>query len=622
MKIPAIVYLRAQVFASPGRISKGLSMQIKQAAYRAHRLGWAAALTLALSACGGADPSSADAESSSTDGTQRQAQIAQAQVQEQAASSAATQSDAVRLAHQATFGPNERLINDIRAQGVAAWISTQTQLSDSRYSSGGDDGIHLNVGSVSFCSTPAQASNANCWRDYYSADPLVWDFYRNATGQPDQLRQRIALALHQILVVSEVEVSGTYGLRNYQNIFLENAFGNYRDVLRKVTLSPVMGDYLNHVNNDKKAPNENYAREMLQLFSLGTCLLKPDGQLQGTKCKPTYDNAVVRNYAFALTGWTYPSGGSSTWGCWPSGSNCRYYGGDMVEAPRLRDKTARTLLSGVSVPADTSASQSVELVLDSIMNHGNVAPFVSRQLIQQLVRSNPSPAYVGRVASAFRKGRFSYQDGDVLRRYGSGAVGDLSATVAAILLDSEARTSAAITRDAGKLRSPILFITSALRALNGTTDGTLFGSWWGERLQQHVFRPPSVFSYYPPNFPVPGTTLVGPEFGINNANTALGRLNLLTYLLDWNGAVTSTKPTATGTFINTKSLQDDATKANVLVDRLSRTLLGRVLDEPARSDVIRATNYWGANNSTEWRDKRVRAATWLLLASPDFMVQP
>jgi uncharacterized protein (DUF1800 family) len=597
-------------------------MRIKQAALPTQRLGWAVVMALTLSACGGADSSGSTAADSSTStaSTQRQAQIAQ--VQAQAASSVATQADAVRLAHQATFGPNEKLVSDIRTQGIAAWISAQTQLSGSRYSSGGDDGIHLNVGSVGFCSTPAQASNANCWRDYYSADPLVWDFYRNATSQPDQLRQRVALALHQILVVSELEVSGTYGLRNYQNIFLDNAFGNYRDVLRKVTLSPVMGDYLSNVNNDKKAPNENYAREMLQLFSLGTCLLKPDGQLQGTKCKPTYDNATVRNYAFALTGWTYPPGGNATWGCWPTGANCRYYGGDMVEAPRLRDKAARTLLSGVSVPADATASQALELVLDSIMSHGNVAPFVARQLIQQLVRSNPSSAYVGRVASAFRNGRFSYQDGTVLRRYGTGTVGDLSATVAAILLDSEARSNASITRESGKLRSPILYMTSTLRALNGSTDGMTFGSWWGERLQQHVFRPPSVFSYYPPNFPVPGTSLVGPEFGINNANTALGRLNLLTYLLDWNGAVTSTTPTATGTFIDTSPLQDDATKADVLVDRLSRTLLGRVLDEPARSDVIHATSYWGSSTSNDWRDKRVRAAAWLLLASPDFMVQP
>lgn len=536
-----------------------------------------------------------------------------------------TQIDAVRLAHQATFGPSESLVREIRSLGPSAWISQQVSMpASSAYTRGGTSAVHKNVDSGGFCSQPGQVGNRNCWRDNFSTEPLAWDFYRNAVTQPDQLRQRVALALHQVLVVSGVEIGGTYGHRRYQSIFLDNAFGNYRDVLRKVSMSPVMGDYLNNVNNDKKAPNENYARELMQLFSLGTCLLKADGTLKGGRCQPTYDNAVVRNYAYALTGWTYPPGGSAVWGCWPEGTNCRYYDGDMVPKQTLHDRQSRTLLGGVVVPQDSTAPQALELVLDSVMNHENIAPFMAGHLIRHLVRSNPSPAYVGRVATAFRNGRFSYVDGTVTRRYGTGVKGDLAATVAAVLLDSEARSLLVSDRRAGKLRSPVLHITGILRALGGTTDGAPFTWWWGERLMQHTFRAPSVFSYYPPDFPVPGPAgLVGPEFGIHNARTALTRLNLVTYLVDWNGSQPDASiPGATGTFLDTTAFQRDAGNTGVMVDRLSRLLLGKLVEEPARTEIIRAANYWSKDNAaTDWRDRRVRAAAWLLLNSPDYMVQ-
>jgi uncharacterized protein (DUF1800 family) len=274
-----------------------------------------------------------------------------------------------------------------------------------------------------------------CWRDYYSAEPLVRDFYRNAVGGSDQLRQRVALALQQILVVSDREVSGTYGLRRYQQLFLDLAFDNYREVLRRVALSPVMGDYLDHANNDPTAPNENFARELLQLFSLGTCLLQPDGSLQTGTCQPTYDNATVRAYAYALTGWTYPAGGSTRWGCWPQGSNCTYYGGDMVALPARHDKEARSLLSGRNKAASSTPVQALDTVLDSLMEHPNMAPFIGRQMIQALVTSNPSPAYVERVALAFSTGSFVANG----RSFGQRQRGDLAATVAAVLLDAEAR---------------------------------------------------------------------------------------------------------------------------------------------------------------------------------------
>ena len=567
-------------------------------------------VTLALTGCGGGE------ESTDTPPGTPEPELAEA-------SSLVSQMDAVRLAHQASFGPNEALIRNIRQQGIAAWIQDQTSATGSAYTSGGSGKVHQNIGNLGFCNTGSQANNPHCWRDNFSTEPLTWDFYRNAISQPDQLRQRIALALHQLLVVSGVEIGGTYGLRRYQSIFLNQAFGNYRDILRQVTLSPVMGDYLNNVNNDKKAPNENFARELLQLFSLGTCQLRPNGELISSRCIPTYDNAVVRNYAYALTGWTYPSGGSTVWGCWPSGTHCRYYGGDMVPLTKFHDKQRRTLLSGVAVPANSTPEQALDAVLDSLMSHGNMPPFISRHLIQHLVRSNPSRAYVGRVAAAFKSGQFTHVENGKTFRFGKGRRGDLAATVAAVLLDDEARKWVATDPTAGKLRAPVLQITGVLRALNGYTDGAPFTWWWGESMMMHVHRAPSVFSYYPPQFPVPGKLpLVGPEFGIHNVRTTMTRLNLYTYLLDWDGTKPDTTiPHATGTRVRTTAFQADADQPSVLVDRLSRLLLGKVLTTTLRTRVIRATSYWTPGNAPQnWRDKRVRAAAWLILSSPEYLV--
>lgn len=523
-----------------------------------------------------------------------------------------SQLDAVRLAHQATFGPTERLVLQIRQQGPARWISGQMRMAPSRYVRGGSDAIHKHTNaSRGFCT----GRGDQCWRDWYSSTPLLWDFYRNATSRPDQLRQRVAFALQQMLVISNLEVEGTYGLRNYHNMLLSQAFGNYRDILRLVTLSPVMGDYLNNANNDPVAPNENFARELLQLFSVGTCELNQDGSLSGGVCQATYDNDTVRAYAYALTGWTYPRGGRSPWGCWPSGTNCRYYKGNMVPVADRHDSNAYDLLSGVSLAQGHTAPQALEAVLDSLMNHPNIGPFVGRHLIQQLVTSNPSPAYVARVAQAFRTGRFE--------GFGLGRPGDMKATVAAILLDPEARAEQP-SDQAGRLREPVQLFTGVLRALNGRTDGDALGWWWGEELRQHVFRPPSVFNFYPPDYPVAGTSLVGPAFGIHNANAALQRLNFINYLVFWGGSQRSRDvPRALGTQVNLTGFIRDAEDAGRLVDRLSLLLLGEVLPADQRTVVINAVEAYPVRTSpraerTESLTNRVRQAAYLVLATPQY----
>lgn len=580
--------------------------------------GMIGVLVALLAGCGGGNPPDTPAA-----GTETTEQLAARSGSSTSGTPSAdptplTQIDAVRLADQASFGPTEALVATMRAKGAADWIGEQMQSTGSRYTSGQGDAIHRNEQPVFFCDLPAYAGTP-CWRDWYSSTPLLWDFYRNAVGQPDQLRQRVAFALQQILVVSNVDVHGTYGLRHLQNMFLDNAFGNYRDVLRKVALSPVMGDYLNNVNNDRAAPNENFARELLQLFTIGTCELNPDGTLKDGRCTPTYDNATVRNYAFALTGWTYPPGGIMAGGCMPVGLNCRYYGGDMVPAAGFHDATQRPLLSGVSKAADSRAPAALEAVLDSLFAHPNIGPFVGRQLIQFLVSSNPSAGYVRRVAAAFDAGRFSSGG----RKFGAGSKGDLAATVAAVLLDTEARGDRAVSGRAGRLREPAQMMAGVLRALDGATDGDALGWWWGESLRQHVFRSPSVFNFYPPDYPVPGTTQTGPAFGIHNANSALQRLNFLSYLLDMGGSPpTADVPRAVGTRVRLDAYLADADDAAKLVDRLSRLVTGQALPTAPRGKVIDAVNAWTATNDPDnWRANRVRTAAYLVFGSPNYQLQ-
>ena len=520
-----------------------------------------------------------------------------------------TQLDAVRLADQGSFGPTEALVATIRTQGAAKWVSQQMTLPASRYRSGGTDAVHRHTSQTDFC----QGRGDNCWRDWSSSTPLLWDFYRNAVSQPDQLRQRVALALQQIVVVSNLEVSGTYGLRNYHNMLLDQAFGNYRDILRSVTLSPVMGDYLDNVNNDKAAPNENFARELLQLFAIGTCELNSDGSLRGGACQPTYNNQKVLDYAYALTGWTYPAGGATPYGCWPRGANCPYYNGDMVPLPAFHDTRARSLLAGVTLPDGHTAGAALEAVLDSLMAHPNTAPFIGKQLIQHLVTSNPSPAYVERVALAFRSGRYE--------GFGGGRAGDMKATVAAILLDAEARSGNPASR-AGRLREPVQLFTGVLRALGGQTDGDALGWWWGEELRQHMFRSPSVFNFYPPDYPLAGTPLVGPAFGIHNANSALQRANFVNYLVFWNGSgPNASVPGAVGTRVNLQTFVADASDPARLVDRLSLLALGQPLPAAARAAVIQAVgSYTQQSSGNDHLTNRVSQAAYLVFASPHYQV--
>ncbi|HEY2145441.1 MAG TPA: DUF1800 domain-containing protein [Steroidobacteraceae bacterium] len=372
--------------------------------------------------------------------------------------------DTSRLLDQATFGVTQTDVAHVQAEGFAAYLAEQLAAPASRYTGFSYTPHTAPVDCRTDPATPTDASSI-CARDKYSLFQVQRQFFMNALNDPDQLRQRVAFALSQIFVVSGIEVYEAYGMANYQNMLLNDAFGNFRDLLQDVTLSPVMGRYLDMAANYKSdpargtAPNENYGREVLQLMSIGLYELNPDGsqQLDNTGAPmPTYDQSVVIGFAAAFTGWTYApmAGATSSW------ANPLDYDGVMVAFDSEHEPGPKTLLNGFTVPAGQTSAQDLKMALDDIFNHPNVGPFIGKQLIQHLVTSNPSPAYVARISAVFADN-------------GSGVRGDMAAVVKAILTDPEARGDTPASSGFGHLREPALFITSMLRSLGGQSDGVL-----------------------------------------------------------------------------------------------------------------------------------------------------
>ncbi len=548
-----------------------------------------------------------------------------------------SEKNAFRLLQQATFGATEAGITEAVKKGPRLWLAEQFVMPTSTFGSINNDAIHKTA-LKDFCNdqfaagTPARD---NCWRDWYSADPLKFDFFYQASTGTDQLRQRVGFGLSQILVVSEVEVNGTYGLSDYFQMLRNHSFANYRDLLKKVTLHPMMGEYLNMVNNDSKEPNENYARELLQLFTVGTCELNPDASLKSGKCIPTYNNTIVRDYAYAMTGWTYPDGGVDPWcdravNSWCGWTKPKYLKGSMQGVAAAHDQQPRQLLGGLGLAASRTPEAALETVLDSLMNHPNTAPFISVRLIRSLVKSNPSPAYIQRVAAAFTTGKHDI--------FGEGKRGDLKATIAAVLLDAEARDDAGASEaSAGMKRDPVVLMINSVRALNGFTDGDRMGKYgWGSALSQPVFNSPSIFSYYSPDYNLPGsTTMYAPQFQLSNANTNLGWPNYVNELVYWwynKGAGLVPKADlagSKGTKINYDVFERDAADPDALVARLDRLLTGGTLSPAAKAAVVAAmkeytdkdTRLTNADMATSWQRERFRTAAYLLLSSPHYQIQ-
>lgn len=429
-------------------------------------------------------------------------------------------SAAARFLDQAAWGGDAATIAHLQSVGFINWLGEQFNAPISPYPSPSATGVGL--GQV-------QAR-----------------FFSNAVNGPDHLRQRVAFALLNMFVVSAVEENTPTQLVPYLQIMQKDAFGNFRQLMEDVTLSPTMGEYLDMRNNDKANPatgtaaNENYARELMQLFTIGLSQLNQDGTLQLDSSGnpiPTYNQSTIQNFAKVYTGWTYPTKPGATL----LRHNPAYYAGPMEPFAANHDTSSKTLLNGLVAPAGLTAAQDLKVALDNIFSHPNVAPFVSKQLIQHLVTSNPSPAYVARVAQVFNDN-------------GGGVRGSLASVVMAVLLDPEARAAddnpTAIPPTGGKLREPVFFLASTMRGLGAVVNDTNNLTGLATNLGQQLFFPPTVFNYFAPGYQIPpdytgGAPLLGPEFQLESPSAAVTRYNTVNSIIYGNlgaGAVIDLTP--------------------------------------------------------------------------------
>lgn len=524
--------------------------------------------------------------------------------------------DTVRMLEQSSFGPTPQSVDRVRRQGFARYLDEQFRLSASQM----PELPHVDGIADKQCGPAADATPAvkACRRDNYSQVLVQTRFFQNALTQPDQLRQRVAFALGQVFVVSARKNNRAYAMARYQQLLLDNAFGTYRNLLEAVTLSPVMGQYLDMANNARLdpqrgvPPNENYAREVLQLFSVGLVRLNIDGSPQrgaDGKLLPTYGPAEVAEFARAFTGWTYPPAPSASAtpasaAAQPNRRNPTYFDGRMVPIPGLHDAGPKTLLDGQRVPGSVDPRVDLAAALDNIAAHPNVGPFIGRRLIQHLTTSNPSPAYVQRVARTFADN-------------GSGVRGDLQAVVRAILLDPEARGDAPRDPQFGKLREPVLYVTGVMRSLGAQSDGVdLIGQSAG--MDQNVFVAPTVFNFFPPDYELAGSMQRAPELAIVDSSTSLKRAEFAWRLIFGRPVPPdATLPGATGTRLSLAAWEPLAAQPAALVDKLDSLLLHGSLPAAARQAVLQAVQAVPEREAAQ----RVKTAAYLLVAGPQYQVQ-
>ena len=491
--------------------------------------------------------------------------------------SALSYAAASRFLQHATWGPTPASVAHLQAIGISAWLDEQFAEPISTYS--------LPVDTTSGLST------------------LQEQFFSNAMGGADQLRQRVAFTLGQIAVVSGEKLPEYYEMMPYQQMLLNDAFGTYYTFFKDVTLSPVMGNYLDMVNNNVPSgtvsADENYARESMQLLSIGLAQLNANGTPTTTPPTATYSEDDVRALARVLTGWTYPACyAASKW------TNPACFQSPMVAVESHHDNSAKLFL-GVNIQTGW-AEGDLDLALQTIENYTpaqsaspNIAPFVSLRLIQHLVTSNPTPDYVGRVANVFTQ---------------SG--GDLKQTVAAILTDSEANDeNSGLAAGQGHLTEPVLYAVSLLRALNATTTSApLAGST--SDMGQNLFYSPSVFNYYSPFYQIPGTALVAPEFQILSQSTSFYRANFA-----YRAAYNQLSNQITVDLSNFAQLASDTHKATetasltIMLNAVSQTLLGGPMTTAMLNAIMPAML------ATTDAMTRARTAVYLVAASSAYQVQ-
>jgi uncharacterized protein (DUF1800 family) len=424
-----------------------------------------------------------------------------------------------------------------------------------------------------------------------SVTRLQTAFWTVALTGSDQLRQRMALALAEIMVVSAVSDTTFEQMVSYQRVLGQYAFDTYRNLFNAITLNAAMGDYLNMVNNAKAtgttSANENYARESMQLFSLGLVQLDSNGVpiIVNGATVPEYDQATVAQLAKVVTGWTYGEtpGFGSLW------TNMPYYFSAMIAFETYHDTTAKTLNFPIpcTIPAGGTAESDLAAAYDCVFQQNNVGPMTAFELIQHFVMSDPPSDYVGRVASAFQM-----------------AGGSLTNTITAILTDSAAQTPGT-----GKLTEPFLYVTNLLRALNATITAPGALTAQSAALGQTPLSPPTVFSYFAPGYVIPNLTptTLAPEFQTLNASTAFARANFA-YRAITNGI-------SSGIAVDLTNLTDLANNPADLVEAINQALFRGQMGSDVRAILTTA-----ASTSTNLTS-RVRSALYAAAASPQYAVQ-
>ncbi len=550
--------------------------------------------------------------------------------------------DRMRLQEQAAFGPTQMLDSRIRRIGLRTWLNEQFEAGYPSQANPYPNQV-LKPGSAQpDCDNNNTGTGGNpidvpptCFRDSYTMyQPQTW-FFKEAFYGDNQLRHRVAWALAQIWVTSGVDIQQGRHIVEYHKILANNAFGNYRTLMKQMTLSPTMGAYLSMAASTKNNPNENYAREIMQLFTIGLFTLNPDGTMQcvehnpcqtGDTAIPTYDQNGVNNLTKVLTGWSYCE---TTALCPNRTTGAQNFIDPMLLNNNNHDLTAKTLLTYPGVTNQniaactgctgtaiaTYANNSMDQALDNIFYHPNVGPFVSKIMIQHMVTSDPTPAYVGRVAAVFNNN-------------GSGVRGDMKAVVKAILLDPEARGDVKTDPNYGKLREPVQFATNVYRTFNvrsadglAESDGYVYNRAEFSGMGEIPFFSPTVFNFFPPDYVIPGTAMLGPEFAIMTTGTAIQRANFVNRTAFTAIPIPVATPNApNGTSVDFSDLQAlstaDAT-GNLLVDELNRRMLHGTMSATMKSTILTAVTAVASSDPLG----RARQAVYLVATSSQYQVQ-
>lgn len=546
----------------------------------------------------------------------------------------ATATSTSRFLTQATFGPRPNEVSRLIGSNPSQWFVRELNKPPS---------LHLPVlqAYLSVIEDPLELTE-------FRGERTTFSFWSKALGARDQLRQRTAFALSQLLVVSnfggETLSDIAEAVAYFEDVLITGAFGNYRDLLEQVTYAPAMGFYLTYLGSIKadpqtgRMPDENYAREILQLFSIGLVALNPDGTPRldddGHPIE-TYTNEDVTGLAKVFTGLDiFTDDEEFPFDPWIA---------PMFVNPEEHSTAAKTFL-GVTIPPFTDSATSIDIALDTIFAHPNVGPFVARQLIQRFTTSDPTPAYVERVAAAFDAGSYPLPDGT---RVGTGERGDLAATVAAILFDDYVRSDERLDDPTfGKLREPILRFTSWARAFGASTvtpqyTRELWDTSASGALTQHPYRSRSVFNFYRPGYVAPGTQsgalgMTVPELQLVNASSTPGYVNFLDFFIDGETAFTDVR--ALFEAFRDEGVRLDPRRARTsflpnyapelalvdtptaLIDHLADKLTYGTLSPELRAGIVSALDAFALDPAVD-DATLVQTAITLVMSSPDFLVQ-